>query len=248
MPSAILAEDEPALLAELQRLLNTEWVDLDIVATVTNGRDACDAIESCKPDIAFLDIQMPKPDGIEIAERFGNQLAVVFVTAYSEYAINAFEHAAVDYLLKPITRERMRKTIVRLKETLRNRKIGEVDFSALSALIRSTESNYLTWLRVGEKDAIKVINVTDVCFFDADAKYTSTFTKDREYLLRIPISTLEQQLNPERFWRIHRSTIVNVAAIDEASRDFRRRIKVSLKDRDEVLNVSKPYEHLFLKH
>ena len=238
MPTAIIAEDEPALRKELERYLVEQWPELTIVASVANGRDAIAAIDTLDPDIAFLDIKMPEPDGMEVAREYGDRVAVVFVTAYSEFAVNAFEQEAVDYVLKPLSTERLEKTVDRLKEKLQQDNAARIDFESLSVLMRSKEKNYLTWLRVSERDQVKIINTQDVCFFHADAKYTSTFTSDREHLLRISISKLEQRLDPNQFWRIHRSTIVNVAAINSAKRDFRRRIRLKLTKRPEILRES----------
>lgn len=248
MTTAIIAEDEPAIRREIVRLLELLWPELHVVAAVADGRRAVDAIETHEPDVAFLDIKMPEPNGIDLAKKYGDRLAVVFVTAYSEYAVEAFEHASVDYILKPLTEDRLRKTIDRLKDKIDTSQASKVDYHAIETALKSLEQRYLTWLRVSRNDTITILNVDDVCYFHAEAKYTSTFTKDYEYLLRISISNLERRLDPSQFWRIHRSTIVNIAAIKEAKRDFRRRIRLSLTERDEILNISKPYEHLFIKH
>lgn len=248
MTTAIIAEDEPAIRREIVQLLELLWPELHVIAAVADGRRAVDAIETHEPDIAFLDIRMPEPNGIELAKKYGDRLSVVFVTAYSEYAVEAFEHASVDYILKPLTEDRLRKAIDRLKHNTEVDEAGNIDYHAVENALKSLEQRYLTWLRVTRNDTITILNVDDVCYFHAEAKYTSTFTRDHEYLLRISISNLERRLDPSRFWRIHRSTIVNIAAIKEAKRDLRRRIRLALVERNEILNVSKPYEHLFIKH
>ena len=244
---ALIADDEPALRAELRRLLADLWPELGIAASVGDGRAALEAIERLRPDIAFLDIRMPPPSGLDVARRAGPDTAVVFVTAYDAHAVEAFERAAVDYLLKPVLGSRLQETVDRLKRRLAGGNRGEPDGQALEALIRGLADApaYLHWLRVGQGERVELVAVDDVCFFRSDRKYTAAVTRDREHLVRTPIAELAARLDPGRFWRIHRGGIVNVAAIEAARRDLRGRYRLTLKERPEVLRVSAAYGHLF---
>ena len=244
---ALLADDEPALRAELQRLLADAWPELAIVASVGDGAAALEAIARLRPDVAFLDIRMPPPSGLDVARRAGPDTAVVFVTAYDSHAVEAFERAAVDYLLKPVLGSRLAETVHRLKRRLAGGNRGEPDPQVLESLIRrlADTPEYLHWLRVGQGERVELVAVDDVCFFRSDRKYTAAVTRDREHLVRTPISELAARLDPARFWRIHRGGIVNVAAIEAARRDLRGRYRLTLKERPEVLRVSAAYRHLF---
>ena len=244
---ALIADDEPALRAELQRLLADAWPELDIVASVGDGTAALEAIDSLRPDVAFLDIRMPPPSGLDVARRAGPDTAVVFVTAYDTHAVEAFERAAVDYLLKPVLGSRLEETVGRLKRRLTGGGRNEPDPQVLESLIRrlTDTPEYLHWLRVGQAERVELVAVDDVCFFRSDRKYTAAVTRDREHLVRTPISELAARLDPGRFWRIHRGGIVNVAAIRAARRDLRGRYRLMLKERPEVLRVSAAYGHLF---
>ena len=244
---ALIADDEPALRAELRRLLADAWPELGIVASVGDGEAALEAIERLRPDVAFLDIRMPPPSGLDVARRAGPDTAVVFVTAYDTHAVEAFERAAVDYLLKPVLGSRLAETVHRLKRRLAGDNRDESDPRVLESLIRrlADTPEYLHWLRVGQGERVELVAVDDVCFFRSDRKYTAAVTRDREHLVRTPISELAARLDPGRFWRIHRGGIVNVAAIEAARRDLRGRYRLTLKDRPEVLRVSAAYGHLF---
>ena len=246
-PKALIADDEPALRAELERLLAGTWPELVVAASVGDGAAALQAVERLRPEVAFLDIRMPPPSGLDIARAIGTQTAVVFVTAYDVHAIEAFERAAVDYLLKPVTAPRLGETVNRLKRWLVGGRRTYLDARTLESLIRhvTRTGGYLNWLRVGRRERVELVAVDDVCFFRADRKYTAAFTRDREHLVRMAITELAARLDPERFWRIHRSGIVNVAAIKAATQDLRGRFRVTLKDRPEVLPVSAAYGHLF---
>ena len=244
---ALIADDEPALRAELQRLLADTWPELEIVAAVGDGTAALEALERLRPDVAFLDIRMPPPSGLDVARRAGPDTAVVFVTAYDTHAVEAFERAAADYLLKPVLGSRLQETVDRLKRRLAGGNRGEPDAQALESLIRRLADTpaYLHWLRVGQGERVELVAVDDVCFFRSDRKYTAAVTRDREHLVRTPIGELAARLDPGRFWRIHRGGIVNVAAIEAARRDLRGRYRLTLKERPEVLRVSAAYGHLF---
>ena len=247
VPTVLIADDEPALRAEIERLLADTWPELNIAASVGDGAAALDAIRRSTPDIAFLDIRMPPPSGLEVARRVGADTAVVFVTAYDTHAVEAFERAAVDYLLKPVTGPRLEETVSRLKRWLAGGRRGGPDQRTLESLIRrlADAPAYLHWLRVGQGEQVQIVAVDDVCFFRSDRKYTAAVTRDREHLVRTSIAELATRLDPERFWRIHRGGIVNVAAIAAARRDLRGRYRLTLKGRPEVLWVSAAYGHLF---
>ena len=244
---ALIADDEPALRAELERLLADLWPELGIVASVGDGAAALDAIERLRPDVAFLDIRMPPPSGLDVARHAGSDTAVVFVTAYDTHAVEAFERAAVDYLLKPVLGARLQETVDRLRRWLAGGNRRGPDPRTLESLIRRLADTpaYLHWLRVGQGERVELVAVGDVCFFRSDRKYTAAMTRDREHLVRTPIAELAARLDPERFWRIHRGGIVNVAAIKAARRDLRGRYSLTLKERPEVLCVSAAYGHLF---
>ena len=246
-PRALIADDEPELRAELERLLASAWPELVIAASVGDGVAALQAVEQLSPKVAFLDIRMPPPSGLEVARAVGKGTAVVFVTAYDVHAIEAFERAAVDYLVKPVTATRLGETVNRLKRWLASERGTSVDTQTLETLIRRVTENtaYLHWLRVGRRERVELVAVEDVCFFRADRKYTIAVTRDKEHLVRMAVTELAARLDPKRFWRIHRSTIVNVAAIKAATQDMRGRYRVTLKDRQEVLPVSVAHSHLF---
>ncbi len=246
-PAALIADDEPALRADLERLLAATWPELAVAASVGDGPSALEALDRLQPDVAFLDIRMPPPSGLEVARHVGADTAIVFATAYDEHAVEAFERAAVDYLLKPVTEARLRETIDRLKRWLAGGRRAGLDANALESLIHRLADRpaYLNWLRVGQGERVELVAADDVCFFRADRKYTAAVTRDAEHLVRTPITELAARLDPERFWRIHRGVIVNVAAIKAARRDLRGRYRLALKDRPEILRASAAYGHLF---
>ena len=246
-PTALVADDEPALRADLERLLADAWPELVVAASVGDGAAALEALTRLQPDVLFLDIRMPPPSGLEVARRVGPDTAVVFVTAYDEHAVEAFERAAVDYLVKPVSATRLRATVERLQRWRAGRRGTSLEPRAIEALMRrlADAPAYLHWLRVGHGERVELVAVEDVCFFRADHKYSAAVTRDREHLVRTSITELAARLDPERFWRIHRGGIVNVAAIRAARRDLRGRYRLTLKDRPEVLRVSAAYGHLF---
>ena len=245
--TALIADDEPALRADLERLLAEVWSELVVAASVGDGAAALDAIERLRPDVAFLDIRMPPPSGLDVARRVGVGTAVVFVTAYDAHAVEAFEQAAVDYLLKPVVADRVHDTVSRLRRWLDRERRNGPDPRTLESLVRrlADAPAYLHWLRVGQGERVEIVAVDDVCFFRSDRKYTAAVSRDREHLVRMSITALAERLDPDRFWRIHRGGIVNVAAIAAARRDLRGRYRLTLKERPEVLRVSAAYGHLF---
>ncbi len=244
MTSAMLVDDEPNLSKHLARKLADLWPELDIVGTAINGRQALALAEDTQPDIVFLDIHMPGLTGLEVAEALPSETKIVFVTAFNEFAVEAFEKAAVDYLLKPVSDERLQRTIERLRAS------GTKDRSELVALLKDLKGDnaaHLKWLKAGIDDTTQLVAVEEVIYFQADNKYTTVRTKTGEHLVRKTIKDLEQALDPDKFWRIHRSTIVQVAQIASAKRDLRGRYTLRLKDCNETLLASQSYGHLF-KH
>lgn len=242
-PVLLVADDEPALRRDLARMLGELWPEASIVEA-GDGAAALAAIEARRPAVAFLDIRMPAPHGLEVARHVPEGTAVVFVTAHDQYAVEAFEHAAVDYLLKPVARDRLAGTLGRIR---RRTPATLQDTETLSRLLAAlpTRTPELEWLRVVRGDTVELLSVDEVNFFRADRKYTSAFTADAEHVLRMSISELETQLDARRFWRIHRSTIVAVASVAAARRDLRGRYRLTLRGRRETLTVSAPYAHLF---
>jgi len=245
MPTAIVAEDEPILRAQLEGKLAKLWPDLEIIASVEDGAAALEALEDRAPDFMFLDIQMPEMTGVEVAKHVGGRSHVVFVTAYDQYAIQAFETGAADYILKPATDERLAVTIERLKAKLAS---PPVDLS--SVLTRLTEQmsgrkERLQWIKATQGQNLRLIPVGEVLFFQSDEKYTRVVTAESESLIKTPIRELLDGLDPGVFWQIHRSTVVNASAIAGVTRDFRGQAHVKIKGKDETLVVSRIYSHLF---
>jgi len=246
MPTAIVAEDEPILRTQLEGKLKKLWPELEIIASVEDGAAALEALEERAPDFMFLDIQMPEMTGIEVARHVAGRCHVVFVTAYDQYAIQAFETGAVDYLLKPATDERLAVTIERLKAKLET---PPVDLSAVLAQIgekiAGVKREKLQWIKATIGQNLRLIPVAEVLFFQSDEKYTRVVTAEGEALIKTPIREIVDGLDPEVFWQIHRSTVVNVNAIAAVTRDFRGQAHVKIKGKDESLVVSRIYSHLF---
>jgi DNA-binding LytR/AlgR family response regulator len=245
MPSAIIAEDEAILRTQLETKLRKLWPELEIFASVEDGAAALEALEDRVPDFMFLDIRMPEMTGVEVARLVGGRCHVVFVTAYDEYAVQAFETGAVDYVLKPATDERLAVTLERLKAKLAT---PPADLKAILAQISEKvdgKKERLQWIKAAIGQNLRLIPVADVLFFQSDEKYTRVVTADAEALIKTPIRELLDGLDPEVFWQIHRSTLVNVNAIASVSRDFRGQARVKVKGKDESLVVSRIYSHLF---
>ena len=244
--TAVIADDEDNLAQHLKTLLNKLWPELDIVGIAHSGKEALSIIGDTAPDIVFLDIRMPEVSGLDVAPQLDPNIRIVFVTAYDEYSVKAFEHAAVDYLVKPVGADRLQKTIDRLKDKVgQGTAIPSNILEALVSQIKGKQPEYLQWLRVGSGDITELVSVDKVIYLKASEKYISVFTKDREHLIRKPIKEIEGMLNPNQFWRIHRSTLVNVSEIKNARRDLRGRYSIVLKSRPETLNVSQTFSHLF---
>ena len=241
-PRAIIAEDEPLLREELAELLTALWPELDIVAQTGDGIATLQALDRHAPDVLFLDINMPGASGLDVARHASGRSHIVFVTAYDQYTLAAFEQGAADYLLKPLQAARLATTVGRLKE-----RIGR-PAPALEGLLRElggSQRGFLRWINASQGQTVRVITVDDVCYFQADSKYTRVVTAEGEALIRKPIKELCDELDPSSFWQIHRSTIVNVQAIAGVVRDLRGRTQVRLKRRPELLSVSDAYTQRF---
>lgn len=247
MTTALLVDDEPNLSDYLARRLGDLWPELEIVGTAANGRQALAMCAELAPDVVFLDIQMPGLTGLQVAETLDPEIRVVFVTAYDEYAVQAFEAAAIDYLLKPVDDARLAQTLARLKRALSNddRQALSSAISTVLGQLKDREPGFLTWLKAQQEGATQLVPVDAVIYFQADGKYTTVVTATAEHLIRTSIRELEEALDPEAFWRVHRGTIVRVEEIAEARRDLRGRYTLTLRSRPEQIRTSQKYGHLF---
>ncbi|MCF7485589.1 response regulator transcription factor [Vibrio sp. A2-1] len=263
--TAIIADDEALLRHHLDKSLAEVWPELEIVSKATNGLEAMQSIQQLKPDVAFLDIRMPELDGISLAKQL-NKLdsppLVVFITAYDEYAVKAFEHNAMDYLLKPINEERLLATCQKVQARLSSNQTQscitpeQPDIAALMSqlqqLSQSTsqqaQPQYLTWLKASVGEDIHLIAVDDVAFFKAEDKYVSIFKKGQggsleEFILRVSLKELIAQLNPDEFWQIHRSVVVKVSAIDKVKKGLSGQMSAYVSG--EKLPISRASQGLF---
>lgn len=253
---ALIAEDEPILAATLAQSLQRLWPELEIVATCPNGLDAVAQALALRPGILFMDIKMPGQTGLEaveeLAERWdGDQPfpQVVFVTAYDDFAVNAFEQAAADYVLKPVNDARLARTVERLRQRLAAAAPGE-DLAQLMDQMRrllpaAPAQERLSTIRAAVGNQVRMIPVSEVVYFQAVDKYVNVVTANAEALIRLSLKDLLPQLDPERFGQIHRGTIVNLACVASATRDEFGKMTVALRNRPEQLRVSLLYAHLF---
>lgn len=237
----LIADDEPLLAADLVTRLARLAPWLEIVATVHNGTAALEAIAGLRPDMAFLDIRMPGLTGLDVARQAGG-CAIVFVTAFDQYAVEAFEQAAVDYLLKPVSDERLLQTLTRLQD--RRAPVTEALAPLLQRILQPAPER-LRWIRASHGESLHLVDVGQVLYFQSDDKYTVVMTAEREYLIRTPLRELIEQLDPQQFWQIHRSTLVNVHAVQRVQRELTGRCTLHLRGRAETLTVSRAFAHLF---
>ena len=251
MTTALIADDEPHLAAYLRAQLATLWPALEIVQTARNGIEAAQAIAAHRPDIAFLDIKMPGLTGLEVAQGIEGATRVVFVTAYDEFALQAFEQEAVDYVLKPVNAQRLAKTIERVQRSIAAPADTASDDARLATVLRrllpgaSAQPASLRYVRASQGELTHQIDVAEVLFFRADDKYTCVQTATGEHLIRTPIAELAAQLDPDRFWQVHRSTLVNLHFVAGTRRDDLSRLFVQLRGFAGELPVSRAYVHLF---
>ena len=251
---ALIAEDEPILAATLQHTLARLWPDLEVVATCPNGIDALVKALELRPDVVFLDIKMPGKTGLEAAEELAEQWPegasfplVVFVTAYDEYALAAIENDVADYVLKPVSDERLAKTVARLQQRLASRG-PDLDglLEQLRAMVPSAPAQQkLSIIRAAVGNQVRLIPVADVVYFEAVDKYVNVVTCEGEALIRVSLRELLPQLDPELFWQVHRGTIVNSKHIVSSTRDDAGKLTLNLRTRQEKLRVGPLYASLF---
>jgi len=249
--SVLIADDEPNLAHDLGERLRAQWPDLAVLPTAANGLDALRAIGEDAPDIVFLDIRMPGLTGLEVARRMDSGTHIVFVTAYDQYAVEAFEREAVDYLVKPVSDERLAQCIERLQRRLEAAAppaaMAEVLERIARALPQAAGPARLRWVRALKGEEVQQIAVDDVVYFQAQDKYTCVITRAGEHLIRTPLAEIAAQLDGEVFWQVHRSTVVNMDEVAATRRDLTGRVFVRLKDGKTELPVSRAYAQRF-KH
>ena len=261
--SAIIADDEANLRQYLQTKLSILWPELNIVGLASNGLEAVELIRTHQPTLAFLDIQMPGLTGLDVAQQLQQQSQqqphIIFVTAYDQYAVAAFEQHAADYLLKPITDERLSRCIAHVKQLVQKQmsapdlsllmqQIAQLSAAAnanVNANTKQAKVNYLRWIRASERDVVRQIPVEDVLFLQAQDKYVVVMTRSGESLIRVSLSELIESLDPDQFWQIHRSTVVNMQHVVSSSRSLMGTMLLQLRDSHHELQVSRGYQHLF---
>jgi DNA-binding LytR/AlgR family response regulator len=252
-PRALIADDEPLLRDALERLLAQAWPQLHVVARARNGREAIDLFEVHRPDVCFLDVQMPGKTGVEAASHIGGRAHVVFVTAFDQYAVEAFAHGVLDYLVKPVEPKRLAETVARVQERLRSAQPAQTEalLAQLAAsLQKSNGAGPLRWLRASVGQTVQMIPVGAIEFLRSDEKYTLVAWRDdvrkaREAVVKTPLKELVSQLDAAQFVQVHRSVVVNLSAIDRVVRTANETADIHLKGRDEVLPVSRNYLHVF---
>ncbi|MEK7994110.1 MAG: LytTR family DNA-binding domain-containing protein, partial [Planctomycetota bacterium] len=233
-PRAIVADDEPALASHLVQALSRAWPELLVVGVVHDGAAALDLCREQKPDVAFLDIRMPGLDGLEVARHIADSCHVVIVSAYDNHAVEAFEAAAIDYVLKPATDERLGKTVTRLRKRMATKRESSLDIDSLIAQLRgSAVAVTLRWIKASVGDTVRVFDVRDVIFFEALDKYTRVVTAEGEGLIRTSLKQLAEQLDPEAFWQVHRAYIVQARAVRSAKRDPAGNMSIALAGQTE---------------
>jgi len=244
---ALIADDEPHLSRDLATRLSTLWPELEVLPPAANGLEALRAIDDEAPQVAFLDIRMPGLTGLELARRIDSRTHVVFVTAYDQYAVEAFDQDAVDYLLKPVTDERLAKCVERLKRKIASAEAPPplADLMERIARLVPVAGAKLRWIRALKGEVVHQIAVDDVLYFNAADKYTRVVTREGEALIRTALTDLAGELDAHRFVQIHRSTIVNMEEVASSRRDLSGRVFLKLKDGKTELPVSRAYAHLF---
>ncbi|MEO7393161.1 MAG: LytTR family DNA-binding domain-containing protein [Ramlibacter sp.] len=260
--TALIAEDEPLLAQALQAELARAWPELRIVATVGDGASAVAQALALKPDVLFFDIRMPGQSGLEAAAELADEWpqeppfpALVFVTAYDQYAVQAFETQALDYVLKPVQAPRLARTVAKVQQVLARRAQGGGDFEATLGQLRHLLGNVnapapaagspLKLIQVSVGSSIRMVPMEEVVYFEAADKYVRVLTAGHEYLIRTPLKELLPQLDAQRFWQVHRGTVVRSDAIDTVTRDEAGKLHLQVRGRKEKLPVSRLYGHLF---
>ena len=257
--TALIADDEPLLREQLKLRLSKLWPELKLVAEAVNGAQALALFEEHQPEIVFLDIHMPVMTGLDAARLIGRgrekRAHIVFVTAYDEHAVEAFERGAIDYVLKPFNEARLAETVLRLKERVEQNVDSamerDADTDVANVLRQLTQhmglpsGEYLRWIKASVGQTVRLIPVDEVIYFQSDGKYTRVALEDAEVLIRKPIKELLAELDPQQFWQIHRATLVNTNAIAGVVRGLRDQADLKLKNRPETLTVSRNFTHLF---
>ena len=241
----VIAEDEPLLRSQLRELLAATWPECEIAQLAENGLQAIRALEEHKPEVMFLDIHMPEASGLEVAHHASGRCHVVFVTAYDQYAVAAFEEGAVDYVMKPLSLARIATAVQRVKQRLQT---TPPNLSGLLEHLKEAPAKkgiYLRWINASKGEEVQLITTEEIKYFQSDTKYTRVVASKREGLIRKSIKELSEELDPNTFWQIHRATIVNLNAIESVGRDMNGHVILRLKDRTETLQVSQPFAHLF---
>ena len=256
-PTALIADDEPLLREALAGQLAEVWPELEVIAQARNGREAVEMFEARQPDVCFLDVHMPGLSGVEAAHRIGSRAHLVFVTAYDQYAVQAFAQGVLDYLVKPVEPARLAETVARLKDRLRSTQPAANTAALIEQLAAQLERLQnepspapLRWIRAQVGPALRLIPVEDIDYLRSDTKYTRVAWRGdggvpSEALVRTPLKELAAQLDPAQFAQIHRSVVVNLRAIDHVTRGDNETGEVRMKGRQEVLPVSRTYLHLF---
>jgi DNA-binding LytR/AlgR family response regulator len=253
-PTALIADDEPLLRDALERLLAQAWPELEVVAQARNGREAIDQFEAQRPDVCFLDVHMPGTTGVEAARHIGRRAHLVFVTAYDQYAVQAFAHGVLDYLVKPVEPSRLAVTVARLQERLRAAQPAlntEALLQQLAAQLQKAPAPApLRWIRASVGQTVRLIPVDDIDFLRSEEKYTliawrGDSGQPREAVIRTPLKELVTRLDASQFAQVHRSVVVNLRSIAHVARNLNETADIHLKGRDEVLPVSRSYLHLF---
>jgi DNA-binding LytR/AlgR family response regulator len=252
--TALIADDEPLLREHLATHLARQWPELTIVAQARNGREAVELFEQLRPDIVFLDVHMPGCDGVDAARAIGPLAQIVFVTAFEQYALQAFEQGAIDYVVKPLDEARLTATITRLQQRLAERAARRGDDAQLDAALEQLARRLtrhpsgaprLQWIRASVGTTVKLIPVEQVVYLRSDEKYTLVVWVGGEALIRKPIRELIDELDPEQFVQVHRSVIVNLREVVQVTRGANETAEVHLRERNETLPVSRSYLHLF---
>ena len=253
LTTALIADDEPLLREVLQGLLAAQWPELRVVAQSRNGLEAIEQFEYLKPTICFLDIHMPGLSGIEVAQRISGRAHLVFITAFDQYALKAFENGAFDYLVKPIQQQRLAESVARLRGRLDREQPSSVSDALLQQLaekLKAPAPGPLRWIKAAIGGLVRLIPVDDIDYLKSDEKYTLVAWrgdggKPGEALIRTPLKTLVEQLDQVQFQQVHRSVVVNLAAISHATPIENEKAELHFKHRPEVLPVSRTFIHLF---
>ncbi|HET7203383.1 MAG TPA: LytTR family DNA-binding domain-containing protein [Steroidobacteraceae bacterium] len=252
--TALIADDEPLLRESLERMLQAAWPELQVVARARNGREAVEQFELRHPDVCFLDVHMPGLNGVEAANRIGRRAHLVFVTAFDQYAVQAFAQGVLDYLVKPVEPARLAETVARLQERLSAAQPASNTEALLRelavALKQGGAAQPLRWIRASVGTAVRLVPVDDVDFLKSEDKYTVVAWRDeagqtREAVIRTTLKELAPQLDPNQFAQVHRSYVVNLRSIAQVTRNLNETAEIRLKGRPEVLPVSRTYLHLF---